>query len=317
MSLDQAILITGGTGFAGTHLINALIEKGYTNIHSTHFGPQPIPDFTQEIHFHALNLTDAEATEKLFADLKPVAVYHLASFAAVGKSFERAGSLLNNNITLQLNVLNAIKNSCPESRLLVIGSAEEYGKTDLKAGESIDESFPLNPAEPYGVSKVAQDLLSQTFFYAFKLQVIRVRPFNHIGEGQTSDFVVSSFASQVASIEKGTQNTLKVGNLAAVRDFTDVKDMVRAYILLMEEGESGQVYNIGSGNSYTIQYILDTLIKLSGKEIKVETDPSRMRPSDIPYFTANSNKIKALGWQVTIPIEQTLQRILDDWRKRV
>jgi len=317
MSLDQPILITGGTGFAGTHLINALIEKGYTNIHSTHFGPQPIPEFSQKIEFHAVNLTEAEATEKLFSKIKPATIYHLASFAAVGKSFERAGSLLNNNITLQLNVLNAIKAACPQARLLVIGSAEEYGKTNAQEGESIDESFPLNPSEPYGVSKVAQDLLAQTYFYAFDMQVVRCRPFNHIGEGQTADFVVSSFANQIAAIEKGQQQTLKVGNLNAVRDFTDVKDMVKAYILLMEKGKAGEVYNIGSGNSYTIQYILDTLIKLSGKDISVETDPSRMRPSDIPYFTANSDKIKALGWQTTIPIEQTLQRILDDWRKRI
>ncbi len=317
MSLDQPILITGGTGFAGTHLINALIEKGYTNIHSTHFGPQPIPEFSIKIEFHALNLTDPSATEELLAELKPSAIYHLASFAAVGKSFERAASLLNNNITLQLNILNAAVKSCPEARMLIIGSAEEYGRTNLQEGESIDESFPLNPSEPYGVSKVAQDLLAQTFFYAFKLPVIRVRPFNHIGEGQTADFVVSSFASQIAAIEKGTQKTLKVGNLTAVRDFTDVKDMVKAYILLMEQGKPGEVYNAGSGNSYTIQYILDSLIKISGKDITVETDPSRMRPSDIPYFTANSNKLKALGWQTTIPIEQTLQRILDDWRKRI
>ncbi len=314
---DQPILITGGTGFAGQHLIKALIDAGYSNIHSTHYGPQPIPTFSIPVTFHQLNLTDPEATQQLFAELKPAQVYHLASFAAVGKSFERAASLLQNNITLQLNVLNAAVKSSPESRILIIGSAEEYGRTNLKAGESIDESFPLNPAEPYGVSKVAQDLLAQTYFYAFKLPVIRVRPFNHIGEGQTADFVVAAFASQIAAIEKGQQTTLKVGELSAVRDFTDVKDMVKAYILLMEKGVAGEVYNIGSGQGHSVQEVLDILLSLSEKEITVETDPSRMRPSDIPYFTANASKMMKLGWKPQIPLKETLQRVLNDWRNRI
>ncbi len=317
MSLDHKVLITGGTGFAGQHLIQALIEKGYKNIHATHFGPHGLPTFSVPVTFHQLNLTDANATEELFKELQPDQIYHLASFAAVGKSFERAQSLLQNNITLQLCVLNAAIKYTPNSRILIIGSAEEYGRTDLKEGESIDESFPLNPTEPYGVSKVTQDLLAQTYFYAFKLPVIRVRPFNHIGEGQTADFVVAAFASQIAAIEKGTQDSLKVGNLSAVRDFTDVKDMVKAYIVLMEKGTPGEIYNIGSGQGTTIQKILDTLVSLSGKKFKIETDPSRMRPSDIPYFTANSHKIMALGWKPEIPITETLQRVLNDWRNRI
>jgi len=317
MILDRPLLVTGGTGFAGTHLIQALIEKGYTTIHSTHFGSQPIPQFDQMVTFHQLDLTDQEATKQLFSKIQPVQIYHLASFAAVGKSFERAASLLQNNINLQLNVLEAARQVTPASRMLTIGSAEEYGLTHLEEGQTIDENFPLNPSEPYGVSKVTQDLLAQTFFYAFKLPVIRVRPFNHIGEGQTADFVVSAFASQIAAIEKGDLVSLKVGNLSAVRDFTDVKDMVKAYILLMELGVPGEVYNIGSGIGYKIQEILDSLISLSSKEIPIETDPSRMRPSDIPYFTANSNKILKLGWKAEIPIQETLQRVLNDWRSRI
>ncbi len=317
MAKDLPILITGGTGFAGGHLIAELLTQGYTDIHATHFGSQPIPQFSQPVTFHQLNLTDETATNLLFEKLQPASIYHLASFAAVGKSFERASSLLNNNITLQLNVLNAAVKFTPHARILIIGSAEEYGRTNLQTGESIDESYPLNPSEPYGVSKVAQDLLAQTFFYAFNLPVIRVRPFNHIGEGQTADFVVASFASQIAAIEQGQQTTLKVGNLSAVRDFTDVKDMVKAYILLMEKGVPGQVYNVGSGHGLTIQDVLNKLIQLAGDKIEIETDPSRMRPSDIPYFTANNQKISKLGWSPTIPIETTLQRILADWRKRI
>lgn len=317
MTHDQPILVTGGSGFAGSHLLNALIENGFTNLHATHFGSQPLPTFSAPVTFHQVDLTKSETADQLFAEVKPAAVFHLAAFAAVGKSFERAASLLQNNIILQLNVLNAAQKHTPTSRLLIIGSAEEYGRTTAKAGEALDELTPLNPSEPYGVSKVAQDLLAQTYFYAFQLPVIRVRPFNHIGEGQTADFVISAFASQIAAIEKGQQTTLKVGNLTAVRDFTDVKDMVRAYILLMEKGIPGEVYNVGSGQGQTIQHMLDQLLSMATTKITVETDPSRMRPSEIPYFTANADKIKALGWEPTIPLNDTLHRILADWRKKI
>lgn len=316
MSPQDSILVTGGTGFVGSHLIDALIAKGFSNIHATHFGSADPKNTSSVVQFHKVDLTDSEATVALFETVRPTQIYHLASFAAVGKSFERAKLLLQNNVTLQLSVLEAAKKVAPQSRFLHIGSAEEYGRTDLKEGESIDESFPLNPAEPYGVSKVTQDLLAQTFFYAYQLPVIRVRPFNHIGEGQTADFVVSAFASQIAAVEKNQQTELLVGNLAAVRDFTDVKDMVQAYILLMEKGIPGEIYNIGSGRGNTIQFILDSLIKLANAPIQVKTDPSRMRPSEIPYFVANNAKITGLGWSPTIPLSETLQRIQTDWRSK-
>src|SRR5471030_104513 len=158
MTTDQTILITGGSGFAGGHLIEALLKVGYTHIHATHFGSQTQPNSIPNVTFHQLDLTDATATNALFQELQPTQIYHLASFAAVGKSFDRAASLLQNNIQLQLNVLNAAHQFTPTARLLVIGSAEEYGRTNLKDGQAIDELTSLNPTEPYGVSKVAQDL---------------------------------------------------------------------------------------------------------------------------------------------------------------
>jgi GDP-4-dehydro-6-deoxy-D-mannose reductase len=314
---QPTILITGGTGFAGTHLIEALQKKGYTNIHATHFGKNTILPNTEGVAFHQLDLTQAEDTLAVFEKVRPDHIYNLASFAAVSKSFERAAMLLQNNITLQLNVLQTMKRVSPTSRLLVIGSAEEYGLVQQSDTQTIDESFPLNPDNPYGVSKVAQDLLANSYHIAYKLPIIRVRPFNHIGEHQVPDFVVPAFASQIASIEKNTQEKLMVGNLEAVRDFTDVKDMVQAYILLMEKGIPGEVYNVGTGKGWKIRQILDTLIQLANVPIQVEQDPNRLRPSDIPYFVANISKISALGWKPSIPIEQTLERILNEWRTTV
>ena len=181
--------------------------------------------------------------------------------------------------------------------------------------DAVSETYPLGPASPYAVSKTMQDLLAYSYLQSFKLNIVRVRPFNHIGERQSPDFAISAFAQQIAAIENGELSKIKVGNLAAIRDFTDVKDMVQAYILLMEKGQLGDVYNVGTGQGHSMQKILDLLSELSTAEIEVEIDQERMRPSDIPIAVANPNKINNLGWQPTINIKETLQRVLDHWRK--
>jgi GDP-4-dehydro-6-deoxy-D-mannose reductase len=313
---NEPILITGGTGFAGNHLIEALLAQGYQNIHATHFGRSSARKLSspERVQLHQLDLTQREATLEVFQKVQPTQVYHLASFAAVNKSFEQAEALLHNNIILQVNVLEAMRQVTPQAKLLSIGSAEEYGM--VKEEKSIDEQFPFNPNNPYAVSKVTQELLSVAYATSYQLQVIRTRPFNHIGEGQSPEFVIPAFVSQIVKIERGEQSTLKVGNLEAVRDFTDVKDMVNAYIILMEKGQLGEVYNIGSGTGIKIQAVLDQLIQLSTAKIQVEQDPTRMRPSDVPYFVANAEKIHALGWTPQIPLSETLQRILVEWRQR-
>ena len=310
------ILITGGTGFAGSHLVEALLSQGATDIHVTHFGKHT-PELPSIVQIHPLNLTDPAATLELFQALQPTQIYNLASFAAVGKSFAEAAPLLQNNTLLQLNVLEALRQATPKARILTIGSAEEYGLIpDDQANTPIDEETLLNPINPYAVSKVTQDLLAQAYYLSFQLQIIRVRPFNHIGERQTADFVVPAFASQVVKVERGEQDSIKVGNLTSVRDFTDVKDMVKAYICLMEKGQPGEVYNVGSGQGWQIQQILDMLLKYSKTDVKVEQDETRLRPRDIPTFLANASKIRALGWAPSIPMEETVQRILNDWRSR-
>jgi GDP-4-dehydro-6-deoxy-D-mannose reductase len=313
----QPILVTGGTGFAGRHLLQALIDQGYQNLHTTHFGRSVLPDVCSHpsVQVHKVDLTDAEKVAEAVQAIQPAQVYHLASFAAVGKSFEQAQSLMNNNIMLQLHILNAVKNHASEAKVLTIGSAEEYGRVPTVYQEKkIDEHCPFNPVNPYAVTKVTQDLLAQAFYFSYKLNIVRARPFNHIGEGQSVEFVVPAFASQIVAVERGQQDALLVGNLDSVRDFTDVKDMVKAYIVLMNQGKVGEVYNIGSGQGWKIREVLDMLLSYSTQQITVEVDTTRLRPSDVAYFVADNTKIAQLGWKPELPIEVTLQRILSEWR---
>ena len=319
---QPTILITGGTGFVGSHLVEALVRAGHQkNIHVTSYSDKTdlVHQLLPQEQIHQINLTNQEETFALIKKLQPDQIYHLASLAAVGKSFDNTKHVLDNNTQLQLNILEAVKQFSPQSRLLVIGSAMEYDLINGHPGhdpQSVSETYPLGPASPYAVSKALQDLLSFSYAQSFDLDIVIARPFNHIGERQSPDFAISTFAQQIATIEGGRQKKLQVGNLAAVRDFTDVKDMVAAYILLMEKGSSGQVYNIGTGQGFTIQQVLDMLTGLAKVEIEVETDPSRMRPSDVPVAIANPSKIKALGWKPTIELKETLQRVLDYWRKQ-
>lgn len=310
------ILITGGTGFAGSHLVEQLLAQGYTDIHVTAFSSKAslVHTLLPQENIHQADLTNLESTVAVFQAVKPDQIYHLASFAFVGKSFERAHEVLSNNITLQQNVLQAVHTVVPDARLLVIGSAEEYGISFSEDEIPYTESHPLRPINPYAVSKATQSLLAFSYFISFELDIVMVKPFNHIGERQTPDFAVPAFTRQIVAIERGEQTELSVGNLDAIRDFTDVIDMVKAYIILMELGEKGEVYNVGTGVGIKMSDLLTQLINLAKVPITTTTDPSRFRPHDIPKMIANSAKIKALGWQPTIKLSDTLERIVNWYR---
>lgn len=304
------ILITGGTGFAGSHLIEILISKGYRDLYSTTFNPpEPAFTFLSADRYREVDLSDSMQAESLIKEIQPEWIFHLASFAYVGKSFEHARELFANNINLQLNLLEAIRLHAPRARLLTIGSAEEYGVIP-KELEAIDENCPLNPVNPYAVSKVTQDMLAGSYVLSYGLDIVRARPFNHIGIRQSGDFAIPTFARQIVDIEQGKQQTLKVGNLDAIRDFTSVKDVVNAYILLMEKGLTGEVYNIGSGVGYTMKEIVEKLCSFAQVPITIETDPTRMRPHDVPKLIANVEKIQSLGWESKENIDVVLQEIL-------
>ncbi len=310
------ILITGGTGFAGSHLVEVLLEQGFKDIHATTFSGEDkfVSSLIGADHIHKLNLTSKEETSEFFKQLQPTQIYHLAALAAVGKSFDEADKVLMNNITLQQNVLLAVRDHCSKARLLVVGSAEEYGVSISEDEIPVSESHPFRPINPYAVSKVAQDMLAYSYFVSYGLDIVTVRPFNHIGERQSTDFAIPAFTKQIVAIENGQQSELKVGSLTAIRDFTDVKDMVRAYSIVMNKGLTGEAYNIGSGVGLKMSEMLDKLIKLSDKPITVTTDESRMRPHDIPKMVSNSAKIEALGWSPTIPLDQTVERIINWYR---
>lgn len=312
---NPTILITGGTGFAGSHLVESLLEKGLNQVHVTSYGPSTgfVSCLLPEENVHELNLTDFEKTSALINHLQPDQIYHLAALSAVGTSFEQIDKVLSVNSKIQLSLLQAVKQSYPQARVLNIGSALEYQPQN----QPLDELSPLGPVNPYGVSKVTQDMLAYYFYRHHNLNIVRTRSFNHIGERQAPGFVVPDFCLQIAQIEQGSQKQIEVGNLKAVRDFTDVKDTVQAYILLMETGAIGEVYNVGSGKGYSIQELLDKLISLAKTEIAVKTDPARHRPVAVEQVIADNSKINSLGWKPKINFEQTLARTLDYYREQV
>lgn len=311
------ILITGGTGFAGSHLVEALISRDENDIHVTTYDLREtfVSSILRAENIHQVDLSDKDQTFSLIENLKPDHIYHLASISSVDKSFEDIKRILDVNSAIQLNLLEAVREYCPESKILAIGSALEYDTLSLDSDQKISENFQLGPNSPYALSKITQDMMTHLYCHTYKLNIVRVRPFNHIGERQAPGFVVADFARQIVKIENGEDTEIRVGNLDAIRDFTDVKDICNGYILLMEKGKIGEVYNLGSGKGYKIQEILDVLAQKSTSEIKIVIDPEKFRPLDVESVIADNEKVKLLGWQPQIKIEDTLDRILNYYRK--
>jgi GDP-4-dehydro-6-deoxy-D-mannose reductase len=311
-------LITGVGGFAGSHLADYLLKNTDWQITGCILPGWKCAHLDRRITCLELDLCDREATRAVLDQYAPNVIFHLAAQAFVPVSWDDPWSTLENNIRAQTNILDALVRLGARPRVLVIGSNEEYGlvrESDLP----LREQAPLRPNSPYAVSKIAQDYLGLQYFLSHQIPCVRVRPFNHIGPRQAEVFVASAFARQVALIEAGQQEpVIYVGNLNAQRDFTDVRDMVRAYYLAITRGQPGEVYNIGSGRPRSVQTLLDILLSLSAAAIRVESDPNRMRPSDTPIVYCDAGKLRAAtGWEPNIPFEQTLRDVLDDWRGRV
>ncbi len=314
----KRVLITGGGGFAGSHLIELLQNADAYDIHATSFSDtSPLEKLLPNTNIHAIDLTDLAKTAMLMEEVHPEIIFHLASISSVHKSEEVGQKILTENIALQYSVLSAIKSHSPQARFVAICSADAYGASS--SGTPLTEDAPLRPTNPYSLSKVAQEYLTQKYHLVDGLDTIILRSFNHTGERQTADFVVPAFAKQIAAIEAGrAAPQIRVGNLETVRDFTDVKDMVRAYMLASERGTSGEVYNVGSGTGVKIRTILDTLISLSRKRIEVVIDKSLYRKADTPTLVADYSKFAlATSWKPQITLDQTLKRVLNYWRGEI
>lgn len=320
--MPKKVLITGVTGFAGSFLAEYLDKSTEDILYGTYLTEdslQNVENDKDRLTSIKINLLDENEVQKLIDSEKPDFIYHLAALTSPSDSFRNPGNTITNNINAQINVLEAVKNSgLFSTRILIVSSADIYGAVSKK-DIPIDEDTPLNPTNPYSVSKIAQDYLGLQYFLSYKMPIVRVRPFNHIGPRQSPAFVVASFAKQIAEIEKGQKKpVIGVGNLETKRDFTDVRDMVRAYVSVIKKGKAGDVYNIGSGVSYKISEILEKLLDLSKKTIEVKEDKSLFRPLDIPDRVCNYQKVKKqTGWEPEISIDDTLRSTLDYWREVV
>lgn len=315
----KKVLITGITGFAGSYLAEHLLSSNKYDISGTYLFEESLNNV--ELAKDKLNLIKADLSEektvfKIIEDVSPDIIFHLAALTSPADSFKNPTITLTNNISLQVNLLEAVrKYNLLNTKILITSSADIYGQV-AKEDLPIDEQTPLMPTNPYSVSKIAQDFLGLSYFLSYKLNIVRVRPFNHIGPRQSPNFVVSSFAKQIAEIEKGKKEPiLHVGNLETKRDFTDVRDMVAAYVLAIEKGKDGEIYNIGSGTSYEISDILNKLISKSLSKIKVEKDETLFRPGDTPNLICDARKFTELtGWKPQISVDKTLEDTLDYWR---
>ena len=313
-------LITGITGFAGSHLAEYLLANGH-EVSGTRRVRSPMDNVSaiaDKLTLIDCELSDASAVRDAVKAAQPDLIFHLAAQSFVLASWAYPGFTLFNNIGAQLNIFEAVRELELDARILVACSSEEYGRAEEK-DLPLTEDSPLRPLSPYGVSKVGQDMLAYQYHASYGMAIVRTRAFNHTGPRRGEAFATSTFAKQIAEIELGKREpVVHVGNLSAQRDFTDVRDVVRAYFLACTQGEPGEVYNICSGKSVTIQEILDTLVELAQCEVSVEIDPARMRPSDVQLLKGDAGKLaEATGWRPEIELRKTLADLLEYWRDRL
>jgi GDP-4-dehydro-6-deoxy-D-mannose reductase len=313
------LLITGINGFVGGHLAEHLIACSAGDVWGLARQPAlALPQLRGRVQLVAADLGELDQVIAALASVRPDVIFHLAGQSNVPRSFADPAQTLTTNVLAQLHLFQAALRLKQNPLFLIACSNEIYGRVapeDLP----LDEQTPLRPVNPYAVSKAAQDLLAYQYHISHNLRAIRLRLFNHIGPRQSEQFVASAFAVQIARIEAARQEPLlRVGDLAAERDFTDVRDIARAYALAAQYGEPGQAYNIGSGRTVSIRWLLDTLLAFSTRDIAVEPDPVRMRPADVPRVVCDNRRFRErAAWAPQIPLEQTLYDILEYWRAHV
>ncbi|MFF2088939.1 GDP-mannose 4,6-dehydratase [Paenibacillus sp. NPDC058174] len=310
-------LITGINGFAGSHLAEHLLGGGFEvsgTIRSSS-SLRHIVQLQDKVQLYECELTDHAAVEAMIAELRPDLIFHLAAQSFIPDSWAAPMETIHNNLSCQVHLLEAMRKHCPSGKILIACSSEEYGQ--VEADEvPIKETNPLRPLSPYAVSKIAQNFLGYQYFKNYGLHAVCVRTFNHTGPRRGEQFVTSNFAKQIAEIERGIKPpVLYVGNLEARRDFTDVRDVVRAYGLALDKCEPGEVYNIASGVGREVREVLHLLLGFSTTQIDIQQDTARLRPSDVKVVVGDYSKFHArTGWQPEIPFESTLLDLLNYWR---
>jgi GDP-4-dehydro-6-deoxy-D-mannose reductase len=313
-------LITGITGFAGSHLAEYLLaEHPEVEVFGTYrwrSRMDNVEHLRSKLKLLEADLRDYTSMQSALERARPDVVFHLAAQSFVPSSWSAPSETLTTNVAGQTNLFEAIRALRLDPVVQIACSSEQYGLV-LPDEVPIKETNPLRPLSPYAVSKVAQDFLGYQYFQSYGLKVIRTRGFNHTGPRRGQVFVTSNFCSQVAAIELGLQEpVIRVGNIEAIRDFTDVRDMVRAYWLAVTRARPGEVYNIATGNGIRIREMLDRILALSNVHVKVEVDPDRLRPSDVEILIGDSSKFRAdTGWEPRISFEQTLTDLLAYWRR--
>lgn len=320
MAAKKKAFITGIAGFVGSHLAELLLSKEYEvyGLCRPRSRRDHIEAISNSLHLEDADLLDTHSLYATITKIKPDYIFHLAAQSFVPTSWVSPSVTLETNIVGSANLFEAVRQAGIDPVVQIACSSEEYGLVHPDE-VPIKETNPLRPLSPYAVSKVAMDYLGYQYYQSYKVRIVRTRGFNHTGPRRGETFAESNFAKQIALIEKGKQQpVISVGNLEARRDYTDVRDMVKAYLLAVEKCEPGEVYNICTGNSVVIGDMLKLLLSFSKVNVETKQDPSRMRPSDVPTLIGDNSKfVAATGWKAEIPFEKTMEDLLNYWRERV
>jgi GDP-4-dehydro-6-deoxy-D-mannose reductase len=309
------ILVTGASGFVGCHLARRVFARGDTALGvALQDPPQEARDSFRG--YWMADVQDLAALERVVSEAKPTAVVHLAAQSSAGLSFERPVETFAVNVVGTVALLEAVRRNAPRARVLVVGTGEVY--REHLAGTRVAEDAPLRPVSPYGLSKAAADGIAESWGRLRQLDVVRTRSFGHVGPGQMEPFLLPSVARQIAEIEAGMREpTLQVGDLDIVRDLSDVRDVVEAYLALLERGQSGAVYNVCRGEGVRLDDIVGAMLARARRPIRIERDAARIRPADVRYLVGDPSAIhRDTGWRAEIGVDRTLEDILDEWRSR-
>ncbi len=318
--MKKKALITGITGFAGSHLAELLLKEGYEVYGTTRPRSKVdnIDHIDNQLHLEDADLLDSHSLYSIIAKIQPQYIFHLAAQSFVQSSWASPANTMETNIVGTIHLFEAVRRAEIDSVIQIACSSEEYGMVYEKE-IPVKETNPLRPLSPYAVSKVAMDYLGYQYFQSYGMKIVRTRGFNHTGPRRGEVFVTSNFSKQIAEIEVGKKEPIiEVGNLEAKRDWTDVRDIVKGYLLSVQKCDYGEVYNICSEKTVKVGDMLSLLLDMSKVKIKIRHDPSRMRPSDVPILLGDCTKFrKKTAWKPTIPFETTMKDLLSYWREKV